>query len=68
VNGLIFSSIKKCMFDQKKEKWADELPKDIWSHNTSESRATRFTPLRLLYGAEAMSPECDIQVLRIKTH
>ena len=45
------------MFDQKKDKWADELPKVIWSHNTSESRTTKFTPFRLLYGAEAMTPE-----------
>jgi transposase InsO family protein len=56
-NGLIFSTIKKCMFDQKNGKWVDELPKVIWSHNTSKSRTTRFTPFRLLYGAEAMSPE-----------
>jgi transposase InsO family protein len=56
-NGLIFSSIKKCLFDQKKGKWVDELPKVIWSHNTSKSRTTRFTPFRLLHGAEAMSPE-----------
>ena len=35
----------------------DELPKVVWSHNTSETRTTKFTPFRLLYGAEAMSPE-----------
>ena len=45
------------MFNQKKGKWADELPKVIWSHNTSESRTTKFTPFRLLYGAEAITPE-----------
>ena len=56
-NGIIFSSIKECLFDQKKGKWADELPKVIWSHNTLESRTTKFTPFRLLYGAEAMTPE-----------
>lgn len=56
-NGVIFTAIKKCLFDQKKEKWTDELPKVIWSHNTSECRATKFTPFRLLYGAEAMTPE-----------
>jgi len=28
-NGIIFGSIKKCLFDQKKSKWADELPKVI---------------------------------------
>ena len=56
-NGIIFGSIKKYLFDQKKGKWADELPKVIWSHNTSESRTTKFTPFRLLYGTEAMIPE-----------
>jgi hypothetical protein len=56
-NDIIFGSIKKCLFEHKKGKWADELPKVIWSHNTSESRTTKFTPFRLLYGAEAMTPE-----------
>jgi hypothetical protein len=55
--GLIFSRIKKCLFDQKKGKWVDELPKVIWSHNTTVSRATGFTPFRLLFGTEAMTPE-----------
>jgi hypothetical protein len=35
----------------------DELPKVIWSHNTTISRATGFTPFRLLFGTEAMTPE-----------
>jgi hypothetical protein len=56
-NGLIFSGIKKCLFDQKKGKWVDELPKVIWSHNTTVSRATDFTPFRLLFGTEAMTLE-----------
>jgi hypothetical protein len=56
-NGLIFLGIKKCLFDQKKGKWTDELPKVIWSHNTTVSRATGFTPFRLLFGTEAMTPE-----------
>jgi hypothetical protein len=56
-NGLIFSGIKKCLFDQKKGKWVDELPKVIWSHNTTMSRATGFTPFRLLFGTEAMTLE-----------
>jgi hypothetical protein len=56
-NGLIFSGIKKCLFDQKKGKWVDELPKVIWSHNTNVSRAIGFTPFRLLFGIEAMTPE-----------
>jgi hypothetical protein len=54
---LIFSGIKKCLFDQKKGKWSDELPKVIWSHNTAISRVMGFTPFRLLFGTEAMAPE-----------
>jgi transposase InsO family protein len=56
-NGLIFSGIKKCLFDQKKGKWVDELPNVIWSHNTIVSRATGFTPFRLLFDTEAITPE-----------
>jgi hypothetical protein len=56
-NGQVFSAIKKCLFEQKKGKWADELSRVIWSHNTTESRTTKFTPFRLIYGAEAMCPE-----------
>jgi hypothetical protein len=56
-NGLIFSGIKKCLFDQKKGKWVDKLPKVIWSHNTTVSRATSFTQFRLLFDTEAMIPE-----------
>jgi hypothetical protein len=55
-NGLIFLGIKKFLFDQKKGKWVDELPKLIWSHNNTVSRATGFTPYRLLFGTEAMTP------------
>jgi hypothetical protein len=56
-NKLIFSGIKKCLYDQKKGKWIDELPKVIWSHNTIVSRATSFMPFRLLFGTQAMTPE-----------
>jgi transposase InsO family protein len=56
-NSLIFSEIKRCLFDQKKDKWVDELSKVIWSHNTTVSRATGFTPFRLVFGTEAMTPE-----------
>jgi transposase InsO family protein len=45
-NDLIFSGIKKCLFDQKKGKWTDELPKVIWSHNTTveSNRLHTFSP------------------------
>jgi hypothetical protein len=56
-DGLIFSGIKQCLFDQKKGKWVDEFPKVSWSHNTTVSRAIGFTPFLLLFGTEAMTPE-----------
>ena len=56
-NDIIFTGIKKNITEQPKGKWVDELPKVIWSHNTTESRATKFTPFKLLYGEEAMTPD-----------
>jgi hypothetical protein len=29
----------------------------VWALNTTECRATGFTPFRLLYGSEAMTPQ-----------
>ena len=40
-----------------KRKWVDELPKVVWAHNTTVSRSMNFTPFKLLYGEEAMTPE-----------
>jgi ABC-type uncharacterized transport system YnjBCD permease subunit len=53
---LIFLGIKKCLYDQKNGKWIDEFPKVIWSQNTTVLRATSFTPFRLLFGIEAITP------------
>jgi hypothetical protein len=38
-------------------KWTNELPEVIWSHNTTVSRATCFTPFCLLFGTKAMTSE-----------
>jgi hypothetical protein len=56
-NGVIFAGIKRNITDLPKSKWAEELPRVIWSHNTTTSRTTQFSPLKLLYGEEAMFPE-----------
>jgi hypothetical protein len=40
-----------------KGKWVDELPKVVWVHNTIVLRSTNFSPFKLLYGEEAMTPE-----------
>jgi hypothetical protein len=56
-NGKIFTAIKKMLLDDKKGKWVDLLPEAVWVLNTTECRATGFTPFRLLYGSEAMTPQ-----------
>jgi hypothetical protein len=56
-NGKIFTAIKKRLLDDKKGKWADQLPEVAWALNTTQCRATGFTPFRLLYGSEAMTPQ-----------
>jgi hypothetical protein len=33
------------------------LLRAVWSHNTSVCRATKFTPFKLLYGEEPVTPE-----------
>jgi hypothetical protein len=33
------------------------LVKVVWSHNTTVSRSTGFTPFKLLFGDEAITPE-----------
>jgi hypothetical protein len=44
---------RKRLLDDKKGKWADQLPEVIWALNTIKSRATGFTPFCLMYGSEA---------------
>ena len=56
-NVIIFVGIKKNITELPKGKWVDELPRVIWSHNTTESRATMFTPFKLIYDEEAVMPE-----------
>jgi transposase InsO family protein len=56
-NKAVFSAISKTLFNLRKGKWVEELPKVVWSHNTTASRTTGFTPFKLLYGEEVMIPE-----------
>jgi hypothetical protein len=49
-NGKILTSIKKRFLKDKKGKWADQL-------DTTRSRATGFTTFKLIYRAEAMTPQ-----------
>ena len=56
-NDIIMTGIMKLIFNQPRGKWPDELIKVVWSHNTTISRSTGFTPLKLLFGDEAITPE-----------
>jgi hypothetical protein len=47
----------KSIFNPPKGKWPNELVKLVWNHNTVVSRSIGFTPLRLLFGDEAITPE-----------
>jgi hypothetical protein len=53
-NALIFEAIKKILKGKKKGKWAEVMPRAVWSHNTTVCRATNFMPFRLLFGAEVV--------------
>jgi hypothetical protein len=54
-NGIIMVGIMKLIFNQPRGKWSDELIKVVWSHNTTTSRSTGFTPFKLLFGDEAIT-------------
>jgi hypothetical protein len=51
------TGIMKLIFNQPRGKWLDELIKVVWSHNTTISRSTGFTPFKLLFGDETITPE-----------
>jgi hypothetical protein len=56
-NGIIMTGIIKLIYNQPIGKWLDELIKVVWSHNTTISRSTCFTPFKLLFGDEAITLE-----------
>jgi hypothetical protein len=56
-NGIIMIGIMKLIFNQPRGKWPNELIKVVWSHNTTTSRSTGFTPFNLLFGDEAITTE-----------
>jgi hypothetical protein len=56
-NDIIITGIMKSNFNLPKGKWPEELVKVVWNHNTIVSRSTGFTPFKLLFGDEAITPE-----------
>jgi hypothetical protein len=65
-NDIIITGIMKSIFNQPKGKWPEELVKVVWNHNTSVSRSIGFTPFKLLFGDEAITPE-EARTLSIRT-
>jgi hypothetical protein len=65
-NGIIMTGIMKLIFNQPRGKCPDELIKVVWSHNTTISRSTGFTPFKLLFGDEAITTE-EAKVGSIRT-
>jgi hypothetical protein len=43
-NAFIFEAVKKILEGEKKGKWAEVMPRTVWSHNSTVCRATNFTP------------------------
>jgi hypothetical protein len=56
-NGIILLGITKSLVGLPKGKWTEELTKVVQNHNTSILRSTNFTPFKLLFGDEAVTPE-----------
>jgi hypothetical protein len=68
-NALIFTAIKKILENQPKGKWAEELPRAVWSHNTSAYRATKFTHFKLMYGEGLVTlEEIKLRSARTRMH
>jgi transposase InsO family protein len=56
-NRVIITGIMKSIFNLPKGKWSNELVKVVWNHNTVVSRSTGFTPFKLLFRDEAITPK-----------
>jgi hypothetical protein len=47
----------RSIFNLPKGKWSDELVKVVCNHNIVVLRSMGFTPFKLLFGDEAITPE-----------
>ncbi|XP_074346871.1 uncharacterized protein LOC141685681 [Apium graveolens] len=55
VNKIIKHTLKNKL-EERKGNWLEELPKVMWSYNTTPRSTTGETPFMLTYGYEAMVP------------
>jgi len=65
-NGNIFSFISQRLVMAKKGRWPEDLLSVLWTIRTTTSRVTGFTPFKLLFGEEAITPE-EIQWGSLRT-
>jgi hypothetical protein len=66
VNAEIFDAVRKRLEGCPKGKWVEELPHVLCSIRTKTWRPTGFTPFRLMYGEEAVTPE-EIKLKSLRT-
>ena len=57
MNGTLFHGVARALTGLPKGKWVDVLPSVLWSIRTTAARPIGFTPFKLLYGSEAVTPE-----------
>ena len=55
-NGSLVDGLKKRLVGLPKGAWPEELQKTLWALRTSPTRTTGFSPFKLLFGDEAMTP------------
>src|ERR1041384_2652660 len=58
-NGLVCGGINKRLLappEQAVGNWVEELPAVLWSLRTTPNTATQYTPIFMVYGAEAVLP------------
>jgi hypothetical protein len=56
-NIIIITGIMKSIFNLPKGKWPDKLVKVVWNHNTVVLRSIGFTPFKVLFRDEAITPK-----------
>ncbi|XP_074359847.1 uncharacterized protein LOC141699936 [Apium graveolens] len=56
VKYAVVAHTLKTKLEERKENWPEELPKVMWSYNTTPRSTTGETPFMLTYGYEALVP------------
>lgn len=51
----------KAKLEDRKGKWASELPGVVWAYRTTTRNSTGETPFALVFGTEAVIP-CEVAV------